>query len=76
MSKLSEEEVEELLGQLDDQFQELCEQSEFGDIYEEVDQVGHLIIQLPLAITAVRQRGYVHSGQMEEKLAAYARRWP
>ncbi|MCP5101691.1 MAG: hypothetical protein GY943_39620, partial [Chloroflexi bacterium] len=76
MSKRSDEEIEDLLEQLDDQLQKLSEQSEFGDIYEEVDQVGHLITQLPMAITAVRQRGYVHSGQMEEKLAAYTRRWP
>ncbi len=76
MSKLSDEEIEELLEQLDDEFEELSEQSEFNDIYKEVDQIGHLITQLSLMIPAVRQRGYVHSGQMEDKLAAYASRWP
>ena len=75
MAKLSDEEIEVLLEELDRKFESLSEKSEFSDIYQEVDQVGHLITQLPLTITAVRQRGYVHSGQMEEKITAFARRW-
>ena len=52
MAKLSDDEIEELLEELDDQFQELSEKSEFGDIYRALDKVGHRLAELPLTITA------------------------
>jgi len=75
MAKLSDDEIEVLLDNLNSQYETLSEQSTFDNIHQELDQMGHQLAELPLTLTAVRKRGYVHSGQMEETLKTYAKRW-
>lgn len=75
MAKLSDDEIEVLLDQLNSQYETLSEQSTFDNVHQELDRMGHQLTELPLTLTAVRKRGYVHSGQIEETLQTYAKRW-
>jgi len=75
MAKLSDDEIEVLLEELDSQYKELSDQSLFDNIHQELDRIGHQLTDLPLTLTAVRKRGYVHSGQMEGTLKTYRKRW-
>jgi hypothetical protein len=46
-----------------------------SDIYDAIGQIESDMTKLPLELDALRRRGYVHSGQLEERLAALDETW-
>jgi hypothetical protein len=46
-----------------------------GDIYDAVGEIETKLTKMPLDLDELRRRGYVHSGQLEDRLAALDEKW-
>ncbi len=49
--------------------------SQLGDVYDSVGEIETKLTKMPLDLDALRRRGYVHSGQLEDRLAAIDEQW-
>lgn len=68
----------ELAGQIDriqDKFERLEAQAQLEDIFTAVGNIDNKLTQLPFDLEALRDRGYVHSGLLEDKLEAIDDKW-
>jgi hypothetical protein len=46
-----------------------------SDVYDSIGAIETKLTKMPLDLDALRRRGYVHSGQLEDRLAALDEKW-
>ncbi len=63
------------VSQLRSQFSRLEGAAQLPDIYDAIGEIDKQLIQLPVALETLRNRGYVHSGQIEDELEAIDDQW-
>lgn len=63
------------ISRIQDKFERLEAQAQLEDIYTAVGEIDNKLTKLPFDLEAVRARGYVHSGQLEDKLEAIDDKW-
>ena len=68
-------EVQSRVTQAQTSFATLESKAQLGDIYNAIGQFDAQLIDLPLALEALRGRGYLHSEQLEDRLEALEARW-
>jgi chromosome segregation ATPase len=56
-------------------YEGMAAQAQLSGIYDAIGDIDSLLTELPFAVEELRDRGYVHSRQMEDKLAALAAQW-
>ncbi|MCP4424204.1 MAG: hypothetical protein GY803_06925 [Chloroflexi bacterium] len=56
-------------------FAGLESKAQLGDVYRAIGEFDAQLIELPLALEALRRRGYVHSEQLEDRLEALEESW-
>jgi hypothetical protein len=49
--------------------------AQLGAIYQGIAEIEKLLVEIPLAVDAVRNRGYVHSGRLESQMDSYQAQW-
>ncbi len=57
------------------EYTSLERESRLGDIYDAIGEIETKLTKMPLDLDALRRRGYVHSGQLEDRLAALDEDW-
>jgi len=57
------------------EYESLEQDGSLGDIYDTVGEIETKLTKMPLDLDALRRRGYVHSGQLEDRLAALDEDW-
>lgn len=50
-------------------------EAQLGNVYEAVGHIDAKLMDLPLKLDALRNKGYVHSGQFEDRLIALDEQW-
>ncbi|WP_420630511.1 hypothetical protein, partial [Candidatus Leptofilum sp.] len=63
------------IDRIQDKFERLESQAQLEDIYTAVGDIDNKLTSLPFDLEALRDRGYVHSGQLEDKLEALDDQW-
>ncbi len=56
-------------------FAALENQAQLGNIYDAIGEFDTQLVDLPLALEALRSRGYVHAEQLEDRLEALEDKW-
>ena len=56
-------------------YEGLAAEAQLSSVYDAIGEIDAMVTELPLAVDELRARGYVHSRQMEDKLAALAEQW-
>lgn len=57
------------------QFAQVSSEAQMGGVYNVIGALDSKLTELPFTIEALRNRGYVHAGQVEDKLVALENRW-
>jgi hypothetical protein len=68
-------EVKVEIDRINREYTDLERNSQLGDIYDSVGEIETKLTKMPLDLDALRRRGYVHSGQVEDRLAAIDEQW-
>ncbi|MCP4416810.1 MAG: hypothetical protein GY805_09320, partial [Chloroflexi bacterium] len=68
-------EVAAQISDIQDKFERLESQAQLEDIFTAVGDIDNKLTQLPFDLEALRDRGYVHSGLLEDKLEAIDDQW-
>jgi hypothetical protein len=68
-------EVAAQISAIQDKFERLESQAQMEDIFTAVGNIDNKLTQLPFDLEALRNRGYVHSGLLEDKLEAIDDQW-
>jgi archaellum component FlaC len=68
-------EVATQIGRIQDKFERLESQAQMEDIFTAVGNIDSKLTQLPFDLEALRDRGYVHSGLLEDRLEAIDDQW-
>ena len=63
------------ISRIQDKFERLESQAQLEDIFTAVGDIDNKLTQLPFDLEALRDRGYVHSGLLEDKLEAIDDQW-
>lgn len=63
------------INSVQDKFERLESQAQLEDIFSAVGEIDNKLTKLPFDLEALRDRGYVHSGQLEDKLEAIDDKW-
>jgi predicted nuclease with TOPRIM domain len=63
------------INSVQDKFERLAAQAELEDVFSAVGDIDNKLTQLPFDLEALRDRGYVHSGQLEDRLEALDNQW-
>ncbi|MCC6601733.1 MAG: hypothetical protein IT327_00915 [Anaerolineae bacterium] len=63
------------ISSVQDKFERLAAQAELEDVFSAVGDIDNKLTQLPFDLEALRDRGYVHSGQLEDRLEALDDQW-
>ncbi|MCA9916316.1 MAG: hypothetical protein KC445_00110 [Anaerolineales bacterium] len=63
------------IGSIQDKFERLESQAQLEDIFSAIGKIDSQLTQLPFTLESLRDRGYVHSGQLEDKLEALDDKW-
>lgn len=63
------------LNSIHDKFERLSAQAQMEDVFSAVGDIDDKLTKLPFDLEALRDRGYVHSGQLEDKLEALDDQW-
>ncbi|MCA9945739.1 MAG: hypothetical protein H6656_14010 [Ardenticatenaceae bacterium] len=63
------------IDRIQDKFERLESQAQMEDIFSAVGEIDNQLTKLPFDLEALRDRGYVHSGQLEDKLEALDDKW-
>ena len=63
------------ISRVQDKFERLEAQAQLEDIFSAVGEIDNKLTKLPFDLEALRDRGYVHSGQLEDKLEALDDKW-
>ncbi len=57
------------------EFESLEKQAQLGSVYEDIGNFDSSLVDYPLKLDALRDRGYVHSGQIEDQIEALDDKW-
>ena len=68
-------EVATQIRRVQDKFGRLAAQAQLEDIFKAIGDIDTKLTQVPFDLEALRARGYVHSGQLEDRLAAIDDQW-
>ena len=60
---------------IETEFERLEKRAQLGSIYDAIGQFDSRLVDFPLQVDALRDRGYVHSGQLEDQLEALDDKW-
>lgn len=71
---LSEEQQAEAT-RIETEFEQLEKRAQLSAIYDAIGQFDSRLVEFPLQVDALRDRGYVHSGQLEDQLEAIDDKW-
>ncbi len=63
------------ISSIQDKFERLESQAQLEDIFSAVGEIDNKLTKLPFDLEALRDRGYVHSGLLEDKLEALDDKW-
>jgi hypothetical protein len=63
------------ISSIQDKFERLESQAQLEDIFSAVGEIDNKLTRLPFDLEALRDRGYVHSGQLEDKLETLDDKW-
>jgi archaellum component FlaC len=63
------------ISSVQDKFERLESQAQLEDIFSAVGDIDNKLTKLPFDLEALRDRGYVHSGQLEDRLEALDDKW-
>lgn len=63
------------INSIHDKFERLSGQAQMEDVFSAVGDIDNKLTKLPFDLEALRDRGYVHSGQLEDKLEALDDKW-
>jgi hypothetical protein len=69
------QEVQLAVTQLHARFENLETEAQLSDVYNAIGSIDAKLTELPFILEALRARGYVHSGQLEDQLEAIDDRW-
>ncbi|MFZ1399159.1 MAG: hypothetical protein WAS33_19790 [Candidatus Promineifilaceae bacterium] len=58
-----------------DKFERLESQAQMEDVFSAIGKIDSQLTELPFTLEALRDRGYVHSGRLEDKLEALDDKW-
>lgn len=68
-------ELQARLQQAQTSFANLESRAQLSNVYSAIGQFDAQLVDLPLALEALRERGYLHSEQLEDRLEALETRW-
>lgn len=68
-------ELQARVASIQNRYASLETSAQLSDVYASIGDIDAKLTSLPLALESVRSRGYVHSGQLEARLAAIDDRW-
>lgn len=60
---------------IDTEFERLEKQAQLSTIYDDIGKFDSKLVEYPLAVDALRARGYVHSGQLEDQIESLDDKW-
>lgn len=60
---------------IQDQFADLESKAQLSTVYSAIGDFDSKLVELPFAIDALRDRGYVHSGRLDDRLEALDQSW-
>lgn len=60
---------------IQDRFADLESKAQLSTVYSSIGDFDSKLVELPFAIDALRDRGYVHSGRLDDRLEALDQRW-
>lgn len=63
------------ISSIQDKFERLESQAQLEDIFSAIGKIDSQLTELPFTLESLRGRGYVHSGQLEDKLEALDDKW-
>lgn len=69
------EELRLTVARVESEFERLEKQSQLSTIYDAIGSFDSRLVEYPLTVDALRDRGYVHSGQLEDQLEALDDKW-
>ncbi len=75
VAKAAKPEDEAKVSQINDQFNALEERAQLASIYTAIGNMDKMSTELPFAVEKLRDRGYVHSGMLEDRLEAIDAKW-
>ncbi len=75
VAKAASPEDEAKVQSIQDQFETLEEQAQLTSIYTAIGNIDEMSTELPFAVEKLRDRGYVHSGMLEDRLEAIDDKW-
>ncbi len=68
-------ELQNRVQQTQNRFADLESKAQLGNVYNAIGEFDAQLVDLPLALEALRGRGYMHSEQLEDRLEALEDRW-
>ena len=74
-SRALSEELQLEATRIETEFEKLEKQSQLSSVYDAIGRFDSKLVELPLKVDALRDRGYVHSGQLEDQLEALDDKW-
>lgn len=74
-SRALSEELQLEVSRIESEFEKLEKRSQLSTIYDAIGNFDSRLVEYPLTIDALRDRGYVHSGQLEDQLEALDDKW-
>ena len=69
------EELQATVNQIHTKFERLEADAQLSDVYDAIGRIDAQLTELPFALEALRDRGYVHAGQLEDLLEALDDKW-
>jgi len=69
------EEMTAQLASINSQFDSLADKAQLSDLYKAIGDFDAKLMALPIALEALRGRGYVHGEQLEDRLEAVDDKW-
>ncbi|MCA9934845.1 MAG: hypothetical protein H6662_13595 [Ardenticatenaceae bacterium] len=65
----------ERVQQIQSEFASLEGRAQLGDLYDAIGNIDKRLLDFPVKVEALRNRGYVHSGDLEDRLEALDDKW-
>lgn len=73
--KAASPEIQEQVNDIQEQYANLEEKAQLSNIYQAIGKLDAKLVELPFELEKLRDRGYVHAGQLEDKLDAIEEKW-
>lgn len=69
------EEARQQLDRLQDKFERLESDAQLSSVYDAIGEIDGQLTQLPFTLENLRERGYVHAGELDDRLEAIDDKW-